>query len=562
MTFEENGIYVNATSGEVKTQCPKCSTSRKKSSDPCLAVNVDEGIWFCHHCGWKGSLKKVKEHNFSDVVPMPTLPDPPKTNIPDKVYQWFEDRKISRDTVDSEKIGYENRWIHFPFYKDGQVVNVKSRTGDKKFRQSKNAEKCFYRFDNMVGMETIIITEGEMDALSLVECGFINAVSVPDGAPAEGSKPSDKKFSYLLSAEEHLMNAQTVILCTDSDGAGKHLRDELSRRIGREKCFRVVYPDGCKDINDVLINYGKEKVEEIVSNAHPYPIDGVVMVQDVEDDAIDLLLKPDVKGLSTGWSAIDDHYLVSPSELTVVTGVPNMGKSEWMDAVMINMVKLYGWNFGIFSAENFPVKHHLLKLVGKFLSQPFWGDDRISEKKARSTMKILNDHIKFIGTQEDSVTIENIMDQAKVLNYRYGLQGLIVDPWNTLEHKFGDGENETLYVSRVLSQLSAFAKVNEIHIWLVAHPRKMENGVDRKPVVPTPYDIAGSANWYNKADNAITVHRHRTETDDYAGIHVQKIRFQYKNGKPTNNEPAKLKYDIRRGVYEEYIEEFKEDLFK
>ena len=53
MTFEENGIYVNATSGEVKTQCPKCSTSRKKSSDPCLAVNIDEGVWFCHHCGWK-----------------------------------------------------------------------------------------------------------------------------------------------------------------------------------------------------------------------------------------------------------------------------------------------------------------------------------------------------------------------------------------------------------------------------------------------------------------------------------------------------------------------------
>ena len=70
----------------------------------------------------------------------------------------------------------------------------------------------------MKGMETIIITEGEMDALSLVECGFMNVVSVPDGAPAEGSKPSDKKFSYLLSAEEHLMNAETVILCTDSDG--------------------------------------------------------------------------------------------------------------------------------------------------------------------------------------------------------------------------------------------------------------------------------------------------------------------------------------------------------
>ena len=83
------------------------------------------------------------------------------------------------------------------------------------------------------------------------------------------------------------MNAKTVILCTDSDGAGNHLRDELSRRIGREKCFRVNYPDDCKDMNDVLIKYGEDKVTDIVSNAYPYPKDGVVMVQDVEDDAID-----------------------------------------------------------------------------------------------------------------------------------------------------------------------------------------------------------------------------------------------------------------------------------
>ncbi len=558
MTFEEHGIYINDTSGQCKTFCPKCSKTRRKSSDPCLSVNIDEGVWNCHHCGWKGTLKKVKHLTKVEIVSKPT---PPTTEIPENVYQWFEDRNISRVVVDSEKIGYSDRWIHFPFYKDGEVVNIKSRTGDKKFKQTKNAEKCFYRFDSMVGMETIIITEGEMDALSLVQSGFTNVVSVPDGAPAQGTNPSDKKFSYLMSAEEHLMNANTVILCTDSDGAGKHLREELSRRIGREKCFRVIYPDGCKDMNDVLMQYGEDKVQEVVSEAHPYPIDGVVMVQDVEDDAIDLLLKPEVKGLSTGWSCVDPHYLVSPSEVTVVTGVPNMGKSEWMDAVMINMVQSYGWKFGVFSAENFPVKHHLLKLVGKFTGQPFWGDDKMDEGTARASMKILNEHIKFIGTQEDSVTIESIMEQAKILNFRFGLNGLIIDPWNTLEHKFGDGENETLYVSRVLAQLSAFAKLNELHIWVVAHPRKMENGVDRKPVVPTPYDISGSANWFNKCDNAITVHRHRNSEEDYAGIHVHKIRFQYKNGKPNQNDPVKLKYDIARGKYYEYIEEPKENLF-
>lgn len=566
MTFEENGIYIRETSGQEKTVCPECSNSRRKSKDKCLSVNIDEGVWHCHHCGWKGSLKKFKSLKKSDVAPIPTLPEPPKTKIgtflPDNVYQWFEGRGITRSVVNDAKIGYKDRWIQFPFYKDGEVVNVKSRTADKKFRQEKNAEKCFYRFDHMKGMETIIITEGEMDALSLVQAGFTNVVSVPDGATAPNSNPSDRKFSYLISAEEHLMNAEKVILCTDSDGAGKHLRDELSRRIGREKCCRVNYPDDCKDMNEVLVKHGEERILDIVSGAYPYPIEGVVTIEDVADDAIDLFNKPEHLGLSTGWIDLDDHYRISHSEVSVVTGVPNMGKSEWMDALMINMVQEYGWKFGIFSAENFPVKHHLLKLVGKFAKQPFWGDNKMSEEVARSSMNVLNDHIKFIGTQESSVTIESIMEQAKILNYRYGLNGLVIDPWNTIEHKFGDGENETNYVSRVLSQLNTFAKVNELHIWVVAHPRKMENDANRRVIVPSPYDISGSANWFNKCDNSVTIHRHITQDEDYVGVHIHKIRFQYKNGKPTTGRPpVKLSYNIGNGTYGTYIEEFKENLF-
>ena len=557
MTFEDHGIYVKGSSGQEKVVCPKCSYQRKKGSDPCLSVNIDEGVWNCHHCGWKGTLHKKVDTPY--IKPIEKPKEKIITTLPEKVLEWFESRGISETTLESEKIGFKDRWIQFPFYKDNEVVNIKSRTADKKFMQSKNAEKCFYRFDSMIGMETIIITEGEMDTLSLVESGFMNAVSVPDGAIAPNSTGSDKKFSYLLSAEEHLMKAETVILCTDNDPSGDALMNELSRRIGREKCYKVTYPQGCKDINEVLINHGKEKVMDVISSAYPYPIEGVVTIADVTEDAIELLNAPAHKGLSTGWVAIDDLYRISPSEVTVVTGVPNMGKSEWMDALMINMIQDHGWKFGIFSAENFPIKHHLLKLVGKFAAQPFFGEDKMSEQTARDSMTILDDHIKFIGTQEDSVSIKTIMSTAKLLNYRYGLNGLIIDPWNTLEHKFGSGENETLYVSRVLAELNAFAKMNEMHIWVVAHPRKMENDNNRKPLVPTPYDISGSANWFNKCDNAITVHRHRSEDEDYVGIHVHKIRFQYKNGKPG---VGKLNYNIKTGKYIEHAEEFKEALFE
>lgn len=554
MSFDELGINLRHTSGQEKTHCPKCSHTRKKGSDQCLSVNIDEGVFKCHHCGWSGSINKTSIPVVRPIV----KPEVPLTDLPEEVIEWFTGRGISETVVADAGIGYKNRWIQFPFYKNGEVVNVKSRTADKQFRQSKDAEKCFYRFDSMIGMEAIIITEGEMDALSLVQAGYSNVISVPDGAIAPNSQATDRKFSYLLSAEEHLMNATTVILAMDDDPSGHAMRDELSRRIGREKCYRVTYPDDCKDMNEVLMKYGEDRITKVITDAHPYPIDGVVLVSDVLEDAIDLLNKPDSKGLSTGWDALDGFYRVSPSEVTVITGVPNMGKSEWMDALMINMVQDYGWRFGIFSAENFPVKHHLLKLVGKFTGSPFWGDDRVSEEKARNAMGILNDHIKFIGTQETSVTIESILDQARILNFRYGLNGLIIDPWNTVEHKFRQGENETNYVSRVLASLNTFAKIHEIHIWVVAHPRKMESDNNRKVVVPTPYDISGSANFYNKADNCITVHRHKSDDEDYVGIHVQKIRFQYKNG---YTGIGKLSYNVRNGKYGEHFNKDPKSLF-
>ena len=143
MTFEYHGIYLKNTSGQEKTKCPECSHGRNKQSDPCLSVNIDEGVWNCHHCGWKGSLNGSAE-------PPPTKPDAPLTDLPENVLKWFKERGISEAVVGDAEIGYKDHWIQFPFIKGGEVVNVKSRTADKKFRQSKNAEKCFYRFDHMV----------------------------------------------------------------------------------------------------------------------------------------------------------------------------------------------------------------------------------------------------------------------------------------------------------------------------------------------------------------------------------------------------------------------------
>ena len=553
MSFIESGIIIpsHINSGQYSTLCPKCSNGRKKRDDKCLSVNIDEGIWYCHHCNWKGKLKDDYRPVKENVMPI----DYKKPKLPKDIIKWFEDRGISQSVLNSEQIGYKKDWISFPYYKESKVVNIKYRGRGKKFKQEYKSEKCFYGFDSLRrDADNIVICEGEMDVLSVIESNnktlgiLSNVISVPDGAPPPNSNPSDLKFSYLESAEKYLMSAKKVILAVDNDSAGIGLQKELSRRIGRERCYIVEYPDECKDMNEVLIKHGHKMVMDIIKNAKPYPVNGIVSISDVMGETMSLLEKPEHKGLTTGWYHMDDAYRVSTGEVTAITGVPNHGKSEWLDALLINMIQLHLWKFAIFSAENRPVRYHLLKLLAKFTNKPFMGDNKMSNEEAQMALNILDDKIKFIGTQEDDVTVDSILDQAKILNYRYGINGLLIDPWNTVEHKLDNGETETNYISRMLSKINAFAKLHDIHIWIIAHPRKMEVSRDGKVSVPTLYDISGSANWYNKIDNGITVHRHRTDEDDYVGVYVGKIRHQYKNGKPG---VVEFKYNVNTGRYYE-----------
>ena len=177
-------------------------------------------------------------------------------------------------------------------------------------------------------------------------------MSVPDGAPPVNSSDYSSKFDYLndpwLHAEK-FNNVSRFVIAVDNDEPGAKLENELSRRLGKDKCYRVVWPEGCKDANDVLVKYGKTVLSECIEHAKPYPIMGTYDASNMSD-SIDRLYEGDIeKGVSTGWGTVDPYYLVRPGAFTVVTGIPSSGKSNWLDAMMVNVAKNHGWNFGIFS---------------------------------------------------------------------------------------------------------------------------------------------------------------------------------------------------------------------
>jgi twinkle protein len=138
----------------------------------------------------------------------------------------------------------------------------------------------------------------------------------------------------------------------------------------------------------------------------------------------------------------------------------------------------------------------------------------------------IDDHFHLIRFDDEPPTIEAILEKARASVMRYGVRGLVIDPYNEIEHRRPSNMTETEYVSQLLGKVKRFAQHHGVHVWFVAHPAKLQrlNGGERP--VPTLYDISGSSNWVNKADLGIVVHRDLDKDPTRAEIHVRRVRFK------------------------------------
>ena len=255
-------------------------------------------------------------------------------------------------------------------------------------------------------------------------------------------------------------------------------------------------------------------------------------------------------GSSTGWPSLDPLYTVGMSQWTLITGTPNSGKSEWLDALMVNLARREKWKFLIYSPENHSLALHHAKIIEKYVGKPFnpGPNERVSETELNAAEDWMTG--KFHFCKPDKPDMCSILDEAahhvtSVANT--WKTGVVIDPWNQLEHHRPANLNETEYVSQTLSDVIERVRTYGIHLWLVAHPAKQQKDRDGKYPVPTPRDVSGSAHFWNKADNAITVWRDLAEGGQDVQIHVQKVRWKHiwRIGVAT------LKYDRVTGRYHE-----------
>lgn len=237
------------------------------------------------------------------------------------------------------------------------------------------------------------------------------------------------------------------------------------------------------------------------------------------------------RGDSTGWPGLDKNYTIVPGQLSILTGWPSSGKSEFLDALLVNLAR-QGWKFVVFSPENQPIELHLSKLIEKYSGKPFGSgrNERVTQDEATEFNDAIAQSFAFIepSDEQPSLTATEVIDAAKpqLAQWAESKRGLVIDPWNELEHWRPRDMSETEYVSATLSYVRNWARRQAVHVWIVAHPAKIarENG---KLPVPRPDMISGSQHWWNKADCALTVWRDLENASAAVEIHVQKVRFKH-----------------------------------
>jgi len=542
-----------------RVACPYCSAERRKSNqkDMTLTRKTDGAVVFhCHHCQTSGSVQPQQERILS-AVPNPTIVS---NKLQDQHYAWLATRGISHQTADKMKLFAAEKYfgklgktadaIGFPYFRKGALVAAKYRSfPEKDFTQDSGGAHDFFGIDLVKKDQPLIIVEGEIDCLSLMELGYENVVSVPSGAPikvADGKVlPSeDKKFAYVWNAREILDAVPYIILATDQDTAGQALAEELARRIGKEKCRLAKFEK--KDLNEVMLD-DPTKVGDLLASAAPYPVSGISDAGSYYERLNELYTKGTGKGYSTGYASVDEIYTVAPAQLTVVTGYPSSGKSNFVDQIMVNLADKHDWKFAVCSFENQP-EIHISRLMEIYTKRRFFdGKDRMSESDKEIAFKFVKEHFLFIDTNgEEPSTLDSILERARVAVKRMGVRGLVIDPYNYIELPKSDG-TETNAISDMLTRVQKFCKAHDVHTWFVAHPSKITRQGTEQPR-PDGMSIAGSMAWWAKTDCGLTVHR----KDHHVEIAVWKCRYRWVG---TQGETTML-YNKTAGTYSENLDAF------
>ena len=532
--------------GKSQGVCPLCSHTRKPENKKakCASYDWERGLGTCHNCDTSFQLHTYQRKGASEkVYARPT--HEVATTIPDtKVVDWFATRGISKQTLQDlwvtegpefmPQTGKSENTIQFNYFMGDQLINVKYRDGRKNFKLYKGAEKIFYNINSIVGYDSCIIVEGEMDVLAMHEAGIKNVISVPNGATLNSNN-----LDYLDNCIDYFEDKEKVILAVDADEPGQALKQEFIRRLGAEVCHLVDFED-CKDANDYLVKYGKGRLKSVIEGAKPVPLEGVSTLKDIEDELKDFVQNGFKPGFQIGIENFDKIFSTYTSQFITVTGIPSSGKSDFVDQMCVGYNKNYGWKTAFASPENQPTFLHAHKLMRKV-----WQDMPSAEDIHSEKWNQVADHVNsnFFFIDMERYTLDSVLRKGAELVKRKGIKCLVIDPFNKVRMNDASGD-VNIYTLEYLTKIEIFAKKYDVLVIIVAHPTKMYKDKDGNIEEPTMYNIKGGGEWYDASYHGILVHRNYIEKTVKAK--VLKVKFQNLG---ENGAEAHFKWEHRSGCF-------------
>ena len=445
-----------------------------------------------------------------------------------KVYAYFEQRKISRETLDALDVRQDSEGnAVFNYYDTNDVLTMvkykpshKVQHGQAKCWCQQNSDTAPLLFNmNRINVNSpLLICEGEPDCLSAIEAGFKNAVSVPLGS---------SNLHWIDENLEWLDQFESIIICADNDDAGVKMQKECVPRLGswRTKVVDIpAVPIGntgrvTKDLNEILYVCGKDKVLELILDAKDSPVPSVADLSDVEPTEYE-----DVDGVTAGLKAIDDELMrLFFGTLTIVSGQPGSGKSSLLTQLACNSLDndIGTW---LFSGE-------LPNGVEKsWFNYIFAGPRNITDAISRrgnpykkistTTLAEINKTYKgrwHIYRDDYDNTLDKLIASMTDTVRKYGARCLILDNFMCIDTE--TSEEELRSQTDTIKKLIEFAKKYQVAVILVCHPRKMDAGTN-----VGIYDIAGTSNIVNLAHRTIGLRRVTDAERENAAKYSEKRR--------------------------------------
>ena len=445
-----------------------------------------------------------------------------------KVYAYFEQRKISRETLDALDVRQDSEGnAVFNYYDTNDVLTMvkykpshKVQHGQAKCWCQQNSDTAPLLFNmNRINVNSpLLICEGEPDCLSAIEAGFKNAVSVPLGS---------SNLHWIDENLEWLDQFESIIICADNDDVGVKMQKECVPRLGswRTKVVDIpAVPIGntgrvTKDLNEILYVCGKDKVLELILDAKDSPVPSVADLSDVEPTEYE-----DVDGVTTGLKAIDDELMrLFFGTLTIVSGQPGSGKSSLLTQLACNSLDndIGTW---LFSGE-------LPNGVEKsWFNYIFAGPRNITDAISRrgnpykkistTTLAEINKTYKgrwHIYRDDYDNTLDKLIASMTDTVRKYGARCLILDNFMCIDTE--TSEEELRSQTDTIKKLIEFAKKYQVAVILVCHPRKMDAGTN-----VGIYDIAGTSNIVNLAHRTIGLRRVTDAERENAAKYSEKRR--------------------------------------